>query len=228
MIANYSYNINHIPKNTASNRRPGNTIKPTTITIHNTGNPTSTAQNERDWLTNPSNNRQASFHIVVDDKQAIECIPLTENAWHAGDGSGKTSGNMTSISIEICESGNYEQAVENAADLVARLLKDRHWQVKHNLKRHFDWSGKICPRLMYDGGKWTGWEDFKQKVQQKLEEDDSTMILSKYQRDALVTTLTDLNKKGLFTDQNWIKRAQDGSLTVSELTWLNTMIIARK
>lgn len=228
MIANYSYNINHIPKNTASNRRPGNTIKPTTITIHNTGNPTSTAQNERDWLTNPSNNRQASFHIVVDDKQAIECIPLTENAWHAGDGSGKTSGNMTSISIEICESGNYEQAVENAADLVARLLKDRHWQVKHNLKRHFDWSGKICPRLMYDGGKWTGWEDFKQKVQQKLEEDDSTMILSKYQRDALVTTLTDLNNKGLFTDQNWIKRAQDGSLTVSELAWLNTMIIARK
>lgn len=59
-------------------------------------------------------------------------------------------------------------------------------------------------------------------------EDDDKLLLSKYQRDALVTTLTDLNNKGLFTDQNWIKRAQDGSLTVSELAWLNTMIIARK
>jgi N-acetylmuramoyl-L-alanine amidase CwlA len=141
----------------------------TTITIHNTGNEKSTAANERAWLTNPTNNRQASFHIVIDGKEAIECIPLNENAWHAGDGSGPKSGNMTSIGIEICESGDYTKNLDNAVNLVASMLKERGWGVE-KLRRHFDWSGKICPRLMYDGGKWTGWDRFKKLVDLKLRE----------------------------------------------------------
>ncbi|WP_315974005.1 hypothetical protein [Paenibacillus melissococcoides] len=48
----------------------------TTITIHNTGNSGSSAKNERGWLTNPDNDRTASYHIVVDEHEAIECIPL--------------------------------------------------------------------------------------------------------------------------------------------------------
>ncbi|WP_245864476.1 N-acetylmuramoyl-L-alanine amidase [Paenibacillus donghaensis] len=143
----------------------------TTITIHNTGNPSSSAAGERTWLTNPSNNRQASYHIVVDSKETVECLPLTENAWHSGDGSGSKSGNRTSIGIEICESGNYSQTLDNAVDLVASMLKERGWGVDR-LRRHFDWSGKICPRLMYDGGKWTGWTAFKAMVAAKLKEDD--------------------------------------------------------
>jgi N-acetylmuramoyl-L-alanine amidase CwlA len=139
----------------------------TTITIHNTGNPSSTAANERTWLTNPTNLRQASFHIAVDEREAVECIPLNENAWHAGDGSSAKSGNRTSIGIEICESGNYAKTLDNAATLVASMLKERGWGVDR-LRRHFDWSGKICPRLMYDGGKWTGWIAFKASVQAKL------------------------------------------------------------
>ena len=140
-----------------------------TITIHNTGNPSSTAQNERNWLTNISNSRTASYHIVIDEKEAIECLPLNENGWHSGDGSGSKSGNRTSISIEICESGNYSQALDNAAELVAKLLMDRNWGVDR-LRRHYDWSGKICPRLMYDNGKWTGWTAFKAMVQAKMSE----------------------------------------------------------
>ncbi|WP_244871476.1 peptidoglycan recognition protein family protein [Paenibacillus azoreducens] len=142
-------------------------MSPTTITIHNTGNPSSTADNERSWLTNPGNTRTASFHIVVDSKEAIECIPLNENAWHAGDGSGAASGNRTSISIEICESGDYAKNLDNAVQLVAGMLRERGWGVDR-LRRHWDWSKKICPRLMYDGGKWTGWFDFKNRVAAEL------------------------------------------------------------
>jgi len=47
-------------------------MTPEYITIHSTGNPTSTARNERAWLTNPNNNVTASWHIVVDEKEAIE------------------------------------------------------------------------------------------------------------------------------------------------------------
>ncbi|WP_036634199.1 N-acetylmuramoyl-L-alanine amidase [Paenibacillus massiliensis] len=162
------YRKDHIPKETANNRRPGLAMTPTTITIHNTGNASSSAANERSWLTNKSNTRTASYHIAIDEKEAIECIPLNENAWHAGDGSKSGSGNRTSIGIEICESGNYAKTLDNAVQLVASMLKERGWGVDR-LRRHYDWSGKICPRLMYDSGKWTGWEQFKIRVTALLE-----------------------------------------------------------
>ncbi|PJN53675.1 N-acetylmuramoyl-L-alanine amidase CwlA precursor [Paenibacillus sp. GM2FR] len=169
------YRRDHIPKGTACNRRPGYGMVPTTITLHNTGNPLSPAANERGWLTNPANPRQASFHIVVDEREAIECIPLSENAWHAGDGSGSKSGNRTSIGVEICESGNYAKTLDNAVKLVAGMLKDRGWGVDR-LRRHWDWSKKICPRLMYDDGKWTGWIDFKNRVNAELKGADNVKL----------------------------------------------------
>lgn len=160
------YIVDHIPRNTPCDRRPGFAMTARTITIHNTGNPDSSARNERAWLANPTNTRKASFHIAVDEREAVECLPLTENAWHAGDG-GEGPGNRGSIGIEICESGDYAQTLRNAADLVAKMLKERGWGV-NRLRRHWDWSGKVCPRLMYDGGKWTGWEKFKAMVAERL------------------------------------------------------------
>ena len=164
-----TYRVDHIPKSTPNNRRPGIKLDATTITIHNTANPSSTARNERSWLTNKTNTRTASYHIVVDDKEAIEVIPLNEVAWHAGDGSSSSSGNRTSIGIEICESGNYEQTLKNAAELVASLLLERGWDTKQ-LRRHFDWSGKNCPRLMNTSGDWSGWREFVTKVEKVLKQ----------------------------------------------------------
>jgi len=155
-----NYKISHIPKGKI---RPGTKIIPTSITIHSTGNPNSTAQNERGWLTNLANTRIASWHICVDDKEAIEAIPLDEVAYHAG----TQTGNYSSISIEICESGDRTKTLQNAVTLVAKLLKEKGWGV-NRLHRHYDWSGKICPRIFYDSGKWTGWEQFKREVQKEL------------------------------------------------------------
>jgi N-acetylmuramoyl-L-alanine amidase CwlA len=207
-------------------------MTPTTLTIHTTANPTSTARNERNWLTNPSNDRQASFHIVIDEKEAIECLPLNEVAWHAGDGRKVGGGNMASIGIELCESGDYAKTLENAADLAARLLRERGWGVDR-LRRHYDWSGKICPRLMYDGGKWTGWERFKQMVadrlkpqEEKTKEDENMLVLSDWMWDELTKKLERLHQQGLI-DKQWPEKARKRSLTISELNWLNTMLIDR-
>jgi N-acetylmuramoyl-L-alanine amidase CwlA len=164
-----NYTVDHIPRSTPHDRRPGLAMTAKYITVHNTGNPSSTARNERNWLTNVSNTRQASFHIVVDEREAIECLPLDEVAWHAGDG-GTGPGNRTSISIEICESGDYAKTLDNAAALVARMLAERGWGVDR-LRRHWDWSGKICPRLMYDGGRWTGWTAFVNLVRYKMKQE---------------------------------------------------------
>ena len=160
------YIIDHIPRNTPHNRRPGTSMNPEYITIHSTGNPKSTARNERAWLTNPVNKVTASWHVCVDEKEAVEAIPLNEVAWHAGDG-GSGTGNRKSIGVEICESGDRQRTLQNAVKLVAKLLKERGWGVD-KLRRHYDWNKKICPRIFYDGGKWMAWEQFKQAVQKEL------------------------------------------------------------
>lgn len=155
-----NYIKDHIP--ISKDKRPAIKMKPTTITIHSTGNPNSTARNERGWLTNPSNTRTASWHIVVDEKEAIEAIPLDEIAYHAGN----RNGNNTSIGIEICESGNRQKTLENAVKLVAKMLYERGWGVD-KLRRHYDWSGKNCPRIL-STNNWSGWNKFKQDVQKEL------------------------------------------------------------
>ncbi len=152
----YKYIINHIP--ILKGKRPGVKTTMTSITVHKTGNPNSTALNERNWLTNPTNIRAASFHIVVDSVQAIECIPLNEIAYH----SGSNKGNNTSIGIEICESGNYQQNEENAIDLIAKLLIEKNWGID-KLKRHYDWNGKNCPRIIMPY-----WDDFKYRAYKKI------------------------------------------------------------
>ena len=137
------------------NKRPGEKLKSLDyITIHSTANPSSTAQNERDWLVNPSNTRLASWHIVVDEKEAIQAIPFDEVAFHAGD----YDGNRYSVGLEICESGDREKTISNAIKLTAFLLEKFSLDIS-NLKQHYDWSGKNCPRILRDTNRWQEFVD---------------------------------------------------------------------
>lgn len=154
----YSYTKDHIPK--SQSKRPGTKAQMDSITIHNTGNPSSTAKNERGWLTNPLNTRSASWHLVVDQMEVIEAIPLDEVAWHAG----HNVGNRTSIGIEICESGDQIKVWNNAVLLTAKLLYERGWGI-NKVRTHQSWSGKNCPRLILPR-----WKDFLNDVEVKLTE----------------------------------------------------------
>ncbi len=158
----FPYIINHIPLNTPNNRRPNLTMKPEYITIHSTANLTSSAKNERNWLTNPDNTRTASFHIVVDEKEAIECIPLNSVAWHATDGVNGT-GNRKSIGVEICESGDRVKTLRNAVLLVAELIKIFNFDIS-KIKQHHEWYAKGCPRILRIGNLWY---KFIQDIQQE-------------------------------------------------------------
>lgn len=123
--------------------RPGIQTNKTSITIHSTANTKSTARNERDWFDNPSNTRIASWHYCVDEKEIIQAIPDNEVAYHCGN----TYGNTTSLSIEICESGDRRKTLENAVQLT--VLKMKKLGIK-NIKTHFQWNGKNCPRILID------------------------------------------------------------------------------
>lgn len=136
----YKYIVDHIPK---GNKRPTTKLTLESITIHNTGNPTSTARNERNYLTNLYNTSSTSYHLVIDENEIIECIPLNEIAHH----SGNTQGNKTSLGIEVCESGDQEKVWDNTVKFVAKKLFEFNWDVDR-IVSHQRWNGKNCPRLI--------------------------------------------------------------------------------
>ena len=126
------------------------TMKPKYITIHNTANDASAA-NEVAYMIR--NDNQVSFHLAVDDKEAVQGIPFNRNTWNAGDGRG--SGNMESISIEICYSKSggtrFDKAVANCIELVRELMREFDIPLT-NVRYHQDWSGKYCPHRLLDQG----------------------------------------------------------------------------
>lgn len=147
----------------SSKKRTGRKMTPSTLTIHSTANINSTARNERDYLTNPSNTSSTGYHMVVDEKECICCIPFTEVAYHAGDGA-NGPGNTTSVAMEICESGDREKTLQHAAQVAAWFLKGRGWGT-NKLRQHYDWSGKNCPRILRDTGRW---DEFVKMVEKEL------------------------------------------------------------
>ena len=125
--------------------RPRGSYKKTSITIHSTANDSSSAENERRWLDNPSNKRNASWHYVVGEGVVIQATPDSEEAWH----SGVPEGNKYSIGIELIESGDRKNVLETAAEFIAEKLKE-HSLSMDDIKCHFDWTGKNCPRILID------------------------------------------------------------------------------
>ena len=136
------------------------------ICVHNTAND-APAINEVNYCRN--NNNATSYHIAIDDKEAIEVVPLNRMAFHAGDGlNGK--GNRKYIGIEICYSksggSRYDNAEANAIKLIATMLHQRKWGIER-VKKHQDFSGKYCPHRILD--KDNGWTNFLKRVQIELD-----------------------------------------------------------
>lgn len=150
------------PKDKLSIKCP-NTMTPTRIVIHNTANDASAA-NEIIYMH--KNTNQTSFHFAVDDKEIVQGIELNRNAWHASDGNGK--GNREGIAIEICYSKSggekWLKAVENAAELTAKLLKDYGWGID-KVTKHADYTNKHCPHRILDE---YGWDNFLNLVKSKM------------------------------------------------------------
>ncbi|OOR08285.1 N-acetylmuramoyl-L-alanine amidase [Bacillus cereus] len=136
------------------------TMNPEFITVHNTYND-ATAENEVSYMIR--NDNQVSFHVAVDDKEAVQGLPLERNAWACGDGNG--SGNRKSISVEICYSlsggDRYYKAEDNATIVVAQLMKQYNIPIS-KVRTHQSWSGKYCPHRMLAEGRWNS---FIERVQ---------------------------------------------------------------
>ena len=139
------------------------------IVIHDTGNNTRGADgNNHSKFIN--NNPGVSWHYTVDTKGIYHHIPDNEVAYHAGDGLRKsgstyynaiykktsiTGGNMNGIGIETCvDSGSdYGTTLFNTANLVSELMIKHKLKIE-DVKRHYDFSGKMCPQALIKSGYW--------------------------------------------------------------------------
>ena len=137
-------------------------MQPKGICVHNTAND-APAKNEISYMK--SNNMEVSFHVAIDDIEAIQGIPFNRNAW-AGDGA-NGEGNRNYIQIEICYSKSggikFNNAEKRAAKEIAALLKQYGWTI-NNVKKHQDFSNKYCPHRTLDNG----WKRFLTMIEVEL------------------------------------------------------------
>jgi len=158
-IFGVKFEVDLVPKSNKTSR-PALNMTPTSITIHETGNYTQSADARMHTKYVDNTKNYVSWHFTVDDNVIIQELPIKENAWHAGDGA-RGKGNRTSIAIEICvnKGVDFEKAKDNAAKLV-NYLKENVDTIG-NVYQHNHWSGKDCPKRI----RKSGWNKFLKRIE---------------------------------------------------------------
>ena len=108
----------------------------------------------------------ASAHYIVDDGEIIQCLPDNEVGYHVGANSYKPDGerimaksglspNFFLIGFEMCvnEDGDWNKTYKNSVELAAHLLRKYRFTTA-DLYRHFDITGKDCPKMMLTPASW--------------------------------------------------------------------------
>ena len=204
-------------------------MTPQYITVHNTANDAS-AENETRYMI--TNNNLVSYHVAIDDKEAIQAIPFNRNAWHCGDGQG--NGNRKSIGVEICYSksggARYVAAEENAVQYIASLLKKYGWGIER-VKKHRDWNGKYCPHRILDECRWNS---FLKRIECAINDkndatgkDDDIMQFTIKETKTAVRDLLQQAVDSKKIDKAWLDKFEAGTMTGGDFEGLKIIISQR-
>lgn len=157
--------IDHLPINPIS--RPGNLILSIDyIVIHYVGNPGTTANQNRSYYEEIIATMEASVssnYLIGLDGEIIECVPSYEVAY--------ASNHMNSYSVSIeashlDESGEFNDATYKSMVELTAWLCGKYELTSEDLLRHYDVTGKECPKSFVD--KPALWEEFKKDVKTLL------------------------------------------------------------
>ena len=148
------------------------------LVIHYTGNNGDSAVNNARYFQN--NLVKSSAHYFVDDTTVYRSVPDLKVAWAVGGtlysdvkqtGGGTMYGiitNRNSISIELCDSlcdsiyQASEKTIKNAIQL-CRTLMAQYQIPLSRVYRHFDVTGKHCPRYFVEQ---SAWQQFKTRLEE--------------------------------------------------------------
>ena len=142
------------------------------VVIHYVGNPGTTAQANRNYfesLSSGETGTYASSHFIVGlEGEVIQCIPLTEISYASNDRNDDT------VSIEVChpdETGEFSDVTyRRVVELTAWLCRTFRLDPETDVLRHYDVSGKICPRFFVDDPE--AWDAFRGAVEAAMQEMD--------------------------------------------------------
>lgn len=154
-----------VPSDKARRVTLGGRNKGLWITIHDTGNTARGADARMHAkLQRRGNDRQASWHIQVDDKEAIQSFPYTAQCMHCTDGR-RGNGNCNSIGIERCINADSDpqKSFDNTVEVTKQLMKELNVPASR-VVRHADWYNKKCPRQMIEGRNGLTWALFKSRL----------------------------------------------------------------
>lgn len=138
------------------------------IVIHYTANPGTSAVQNRNYFEGLKDSKQtrASSHFIVGiEGEIVQCVPTWEIAYASNER------NSDTVSIETCHKnsdGKYtKETYESMVHLTAWLC-EKFGLTEEDVIRHYDITGKICPKYFVDDEK--AWDNFKKDVKQMLEE----------------------------------------------------------
>jgi N-acetylmuramoyl-L-alanine amidase CwlA len=128
------------------------------IVIHYVGNPGTSAQANHDYFAN-TNSVVSSHYVVGLDGEVIQCIPLDERS------AASNNRNSDTISIEVChpdKSGKFNDSTYQSLVKLTAWLCDEAGLNENHIIRHYDVTGKICPKYFVEHED--AWEQFKADV----------------------------------------------------------------
>ena len=170
------------------------------IVVHYTANDGDSDEGNGNYFANHI--IEASAHYFVDGDSITQSVPDDYVAYSVGGdkysdcnktGGGKLYGqctNSNSISIELCDevkngkSDFSAKTIENAAKFIREKMKEYNIDINHVI-RHFDVTGKPCPKPFVDNAKW---KEFKNLI---TESEDLNMT----QYEELKSMIKDLQKQ---------------------------------
>ena len=141
--------------------RPGKKIKELDyIVIHYLGNPRTPAQENHDYFESLKTLQDVSMsanYVVGLEGEIIHCVPDDEVAYASN------KMNSYSISIENChpdDTGVFNQATYDSLVHLTAYLAEKYGIDRDHIIRHFDVTGKDCPKDFVDHPeKWARFKD---------------------------------------------------------------------
>jgi len=147
--------------------RPGISLKSVDgIVIHYTANPGASAQSNRDYFEGlkDSHETKASSHFIIGiEGEIIQCIPSDEISYASNER------NKDSLAIECChpeESGEFTPDTYQSLVELTGWLCERFGLTSKDVIRHYDITGKACPKYYVDHEE--SWDEFLQDVDDQI------------------------------------------------------------
>lgn len=168
--------------------------------------------------------REASAHYAVQDDAIVQMVEDTDTAWHAGDRYNPVIQNSNSIGIEINvhPESDFNVAMDNAMELTKHLM-EKYDIPADNVVRHYDVTGKTCPRMMIEDDP-TLWTKFKagigdEKAIKQLAEDAKEELSNS----RLITKTVDLQDEPswIYTTLTELKAGTMVEFVKEEDSWVN-------